>query len=190
MPKILAFSGSSREGSYNQKVVAIAAQGAKDAGAEVTLISLADYPMPLYAQDLEAREGIPKNAQRFKDLLLSHDGLLIASPEYNSAFSPLLKNALDWASRASNADEPPLYAYQSKIVGIMSASPGALGGMRSLVFLRMLLENMGMMVLPSQKSISKAHEAFDDKDELIKERDAKSIKSIGSELAKMLQRSD
>ncbi len=186
MSKILAFSGSAREGSYNQKLVAIAAQGAREAGAEVTLISLADFPMPLFDEDLESAEGLPENALRFKELLLSHDALLIASPEYNSAFSPLLKNAFDWASRVSEPDEPPLHVYQGKMAGIMSASPGALGGLRGLVFLRMLLENMGMMVLPGQRSIGSIHKAVDEQGKLMKERDTKAIMSIGRELVMRL----
>ena len=99
MPKILAFSGSARKSSFNQKLVAIAAEGASAAGADITLINLADYPMPMFDEDLEASEGMPAAARAFKQLLIDHDGLLIASPEYNSAFSPLLKNAIDWATR-------------------------------------------------------------------------------------------
>ena len=99
MPKILAFSGSARKSSFNQKLVTIAAEGANAAGADITLINLADYPMPMFDEDLEASEGMPAAARAFKQLLIDHDGLLIASPEYNSAFSPLLKNAIDWATR-------------------------------------------------------------------------------------------
>ncbi len=100
MIKVLAFAGSSRQESFNKKLVRIAAAGAEGAGARVTVIDLADYPMSLFNQDLEAGEGMPEAARAFKQLLIEHDGFLIASPEYNGAFSPLLKNALDWASRA------------------------------------------------------------------------------------------
>ena len=99
MPKILAFSGSARKESYNQKLVQIAAQGAEQAGAEVTVVNLVDYPLPIYNQDLERAEGMPPPAKALKALFIRHDGFIIASPEYNSAFSPLLKNVLDWVSR-------------------------------------------------------------------------------------------
>ncbi|MCU7809034.1 MAG: NAD(P)H-dependent oxidoreductase, partial [Candidatus Thiodiazotropha sp. (ex Semelilucina semeliformis)] len=113
-PRILAFAGSSRTESFNKRLLAIAVSGAEAAGADVTRIDLADYPMPLFNQDLESEDGMPENALKFKRLLTSHDAFIIASPEYNSAFSPLLKNVIDWASRAESDDEPPLMAYQGK----------------------------------------------------------------------------
>ncbi len=186
MPRILAFAGSSRAASFNKKLVALAAEGARAAGAEVTLIDLADFPMPLFEQDLEAREGMPEHAARFKELLLTHDGLLIASPEYNSAFSPLLKNALDWASRATSDNEPPLAAYRGKFAALMAASPGALGGLRGLVFLRMLLGNIGINVLATQKAIPAAHEAFAEDGTLRNTRDDKAVRDLGKELAETL----
>ncbi|WP_374087398.1 NADPH-dependent FMN reductase [Methylomicrobium lacus] len=158
-PKILAFSGSARKNSFNQRLVKIAAQGAEQAGAEVTVINLADFPMPIFNQDDEAEHGIPEAARAFKQLLIAHDGFLIASPEYNSAFSPLLKNAIDWASRREG-DEAPLLAYRGKVAAIMAASPGALGGLRGLVFLRLLLSNIGVTVLPEQQAIVQADKAL------------------------------
>jgi len=185
MTKILAFSGSARTDSYNQKLVKIAALGAEQAGAQVTIISLADFPMPIFNQDSEAAEGIPDAAQRFKQLLIEHDGFLIASPEYNSAFSPLLKNAIDWASRRTG-DEPPLLAYRGKIAGIMAASPGALGGLRGLVFLRLLLSNIGVTVLPEQHALSQAGQAFDADDGLLDESVRSTVMNLGSVLAKTI----
>lgn len=158
-PKILAFSGSARNDSYNQRLVGIAAQGAQQAGAQVTLVSLADFPMPIYDQDEEADLGLPEHARAFKQLLIEHDGFLIASPEYNSAFTPLLKNAIDWASRRVG-EEAPLVAFRGKSAAIMAASPGALGGLRGLVFLRMLLGNIGVTVQPEQYAVGQAAEAF------------------------------
>lgn len=181
-PKILAFAGSARAESFNRKLAAVAARGAQEAGAEVTLVNLGDFAMPIYHGDLEENEGIPAGALAFKKLLLEHDGLLIASPEYNSAFSPLLKNAIDWASRAESDDEPALAAYRGKVAAIMSASPGGLGGLRGLVFLRMLLENIGVMVLPKQRAISKAYEAFDDAGELKDEREREGIHALAADL--------
>jgi len=183
MTKILAFSGSSRKGSYNQKMVEIAASGAKNAGAEVTVIDLADYPMPIFNQDLEAKQGMPDNALAFKQRLIEHDGFLIASPEYNSAFSPLLKNVIDWASRATTENEPPLLAYQGKTAAIMAASPGALGGIRGLVFLRMLLGNMGVTILPEQQALRQAFKAFNDDGSLIDNKQQQAIMSLGEKLA-------
>lgn len=188
MSRILAFAGSARAGSFNKKLIAIAAEGARAAGVEVTLIDLADFPMPLFDQDLEGRDGMPEPAARFKELLLAHDGLLIASPEYNSAISPLLKNCIDWASRATSDDEPPLAAYRGKFAGILAASPGALGGLRGLVFLRLLLGNIGITVLANQKAIPAAHEAFADDGSLKNARDAKAVADIGRELAETLVR--
>lgn len=183
MAKILAFAGSARKHSFNKNLVAIAAEGARQAGAEVTLIDLADYPMPLFDQDLETEQGMPTAAQAFKDLLIEHDGLLIASPEYNSAFSPLLKNAIDWASRATTENETPLVAYKDKYAAIMSTSPGGLGGMRGLVFLRMLLGNLGITVLPNQQAVPSAFQAFDESGGLADEKVQAKVMALGESLA-------
>ncbi len=186
MTRILAFSGSARKGSTNSKLVKIAAEGAKQAGSDVTVIDLADYPMPLYDQDLEMSEGIPENAIRFKKLLLEHEGVLIASPEYNSAFSPLLKNVIDWASRSTTENEPPLSAYRGKSVAIMAASPGGLGGLRGLVFLRMLLGNLGMIVLPEQHAVGNALKAFGESGQLLDETQQQNILNLGKNLVEHL----
>jgi len=188
MVKILAFSGSARENSYNQKLVKIAALGASKAGAKVTVIDLADYPLPLYNADLEKEQGLPENAKRLKQLMLEHDGLLIASPEYNSAFSPLLKNTIDWMSRAETKDEAPLAAYQGKVAAIMAASPGALGGIRGLVFLRMLLSNIGVIVLPGQQAIPQAYKAFHQEGFLNDEKQQTAILALGCQLANTIDK--
>ena len=146
-PRILAFAGSLRRESFNKKLVPIAAKGARDAGAEVTLIDLADFPLPLFDQDLEARQGMPENGKKLKQLFIDHDGLLIASPEYNSSITAVLKNTIDWVSRPA-PDEPSLVAFRSKVATLMSASPGALGGLRRLVHVRSILGNIGVIVLP------------------------------------------
>jgi len=159
-PRILAFAGSVRKDSYNKKLLAVAVQAARNAGLEVTHIDLADYPLPLYNADLEAADGMPDNAGKLKTLFLAHQGLLIASPEYNSSFTPLLKNTIDWLSRPASDNEPMLAPFLGKIAGLMAASPGALGGLRGLVPLRMLLENISVTVIPRQVAIVKAHEAF------------------------------
>ena len=158
-PRILAFAGSARRDSWNKILVRIAADGSSAAGAEVTLVDLADFPLPIIDQDLEAREGLPENAQRFKELMISHQAFLIACPEYNSSITPLLKNTIDWASRPSPG-ESPLLCYTGKLATLISASPGPLGGLRGLVHVRAILGNIGTLVLPGTISIVKAHEAF------------------------------
>lgn len=187
MPKILAFSGSSRIGSYNQQLVKIAAHGARQAGAEVTVVNLADYPMPIFNQDLEMAEGMPKPARAFKELLIAHDGFLIASPEYNSAFSPLLKNTIDWASRREG-DESPLLAFRGKVAVIMAASPSVLGGLRGLVFLRMLLANIGIIVLPDQQAVAQADKAFHTDGYLLDESKQDAVIKLGMLLAQYLKK--
>lgn len=159
MAKILAFAGSARKDSVNKKLVALAAERARAAGAEVTLVDLADYRMPLYDGDLEAESGIPEAAQKLKALMKEHDGLLIACPEYNSSITPLLKNTIDWCSRAEG-DEKPLAAYTGKTAALLAASPGGLGGLRGLVHVRAILGNIGVTVVPSQLALSKAFSAF------------------------------
>ncbi|WP_414830226.1 NADPH-dependent FMN reductase [Alteromonas sp. H39] len=184
MAKLLAFAGSTRKNSYNQAILDVSAEGAREAGAEVTVISLADYAMPIFNEDEEAEFGIPERAQAFKELLIYHDGFLIASPEYNSSYPALLKNAIDWASRKAG-DEAVLAAYKGKVAGIMAASAGGLGGMRVLVVLRMLLENLGTMVLPAQRAVAKVSTLLDDNGAVSDEKTIKQLKSLGKETAEL-----
>ncbi len=186
-PAILGFAGSTRKDSWNKKLVQLALQGAEAAGATVTFLDLRDLPMPLYDGDLEEASGLPENARRFKDLLKSHQGLLIASPEYNSSFSAVLKNAIDWASR-SEEGEAPLACFNDKVCALMSTSPGALGGLRGLVPLRMLLGNIGVVVLPDQMAIPKAMEAFTPEGALKDPRQQAGIQALGANVAKLLLR--
>ncbi len=160
MPKILAFSGSIRRDSWNRKLIRSAADAAQAAGGDVTLIDLADYPLPLMDEDLETREGLPANAQRLKALFKAHDALLISSPEYNSSIPPLLKNTLDWVSREWQG-ESGLVPYQGKVAAIMAASPYQFGGIRMLPHLRQILNTLGVLVLPGQFSLAHAGDAFD-----------------------------
>lgn len=183
-PHILAFAGSLRAGSYNKKLVRIAAAAAEDAGAKVTVINLDDYPLPLFDEDVEER-GTPENATKLKALMKAADGFLIASPEYNSSISGALKNAIDWASRPAK-DEPPLVAFAGKAATIMAASPGNLGGLRGLVTLRSILGNIQVIVLPDQFTVSQAHEAFDTQDQLSDEKAQQRVKDLGSGLTGFL----
>jgi chromate reductase len=170
MAKLLFFAGSSRRGSLNKKLASKAAKLAEQKSVDVSVIDLKDFQMPLYDGDLEAAEGLPENAIKLKKLFVEHDGFYIASPEYNSSFSALLKNALDWISRPHEKDETPLSAFGGKIAAIGSIAPGALGGLRGLVPLRMMLGNIGVHVVPNQVAIPFGFEAFDDEDELKDER--------------------
>ncbi len=185
-PHILAFGGSLRRDSYNQKLAAIAAAGGREAGAEVTVISLRDFALPLFDEDLEAAHGMPEAAKRLKAIFREHDGLIIASPEYNSSITAALKNAIDWVSRVESNDEPSLSALAGKTAVICSASPGGLGGLRGLVHLRAILGNIGITVLPDQIAISKAYEAFTADGALADEKQQARVKALGSNLAKHL----
>jgi len=185
MPHILAFASSTRRESFNKKLVAIAAQGAREAGAEVTLIDLKDFPLPLFDQDLEAEQGMPENGKKIKKLFIDHDGLLIASPEYNSSLPAVLKNAIDWVSRPAPG-EPSLVAFRGKVATLMSASPGALGGLRGLVHVRSILGNIGVIVLPDQIAVAKAHEAFQPDGSLVDSKRQAGVEGLGKTLASFL----
>ena len=187
-PRIVAFAGSLRAGSFNKKLLAIAADAARAAGAEVTIIDLRELALPLFDQDLEDASGLPEGAKKLKALLRASDGFLIASPEYNSSVTAALKNAIDWASRAETDDEPPLAAYRGKTAALCAASPGALGGLRGLVTLRSILGNIGVIVLPDQVCIATAHEAFDDTGKLKDERKAKQVAALAKALVETLRK--
>jgi len=184
-PKILAFAGSTRTDSFNKKLVKIAADGAREAGADVTIIDLRDYPMPLYDEDLEKKEGLSSSTRKLKELMSSHHGFLISSPEYNSSISGVLKNTIDWTSRQGD-DKSPMSCFKDKVAGIMSASPGGLGGLRGLVHVRAILENMGVMVIPSQAAISKANDVFNLDGTMKNEKQEQQVKKIGTNLAQIL----
>ena len=186
-PKILAFSGSSRAGSFNQQLVENAARAAEDAGADVRLINLGDFPMPIMNQDLEEKEGQPENGTKLKQLFIESDGLLIAAPEYNSSITPLLKNAFDWVSRRVG-DETPLVAYKGKVVALLSASPGRLGGLRGLVHVRAILGYLGAIVLPKQHAVSSAGDAFDHDRKLVDESDVKGVRDVVDQLVSVTSR--
>ena len=183
--KILAFAGSVRQASFNKKLLSIAVAGARAAGALVTLIDLREFPLPLMDEDLEAKEGLPAHARKLKDLFLAHQGLLLACPEYNSSITPLLKNAIDWVSRPVPG-EAPLGCFAGKAAALCAASPGALGGLRSLVTVRAILGNIKVTVLPDQVTIRQAHEAFSPDGALKDPKQQASAAALGAELARVL----
>lgn len=180
MIKLLAFSGSLRKQSFNQSIVRAAAAGAEKAGASVTVVHLSDYAAELFNEDNEATSGIPPQAQKLKELMIAHDGFLIATPEYNSGYSAALKNAIDWASRKSEG-ETALQAFKGKTATIMAASPGALGGIRGLVPLRMLLGNIGMHVHPGQQAIGGVAKLLNDAGEVIDEKTLQKLHALGEQ---------
>lgn len=187
-PKIVAFAGSTRLESFNKKLVHVAVGAAIAAGADVTLVDLRELALPLYDGDVETADGLPEGAKRFKALLRDSQGIMIASPEYNSSITGALKNAIDWATRLETDNEPQLSAFRGKTVAIMSASPGALGGLRGLVTLRMLLGNIGLLVLPDQVTVPAAHEAFDENGALKDEKKAKQVAKLAKSLVELLQK--
>lgn len=181
-PRILAFAGSLRKDSFNQRLVRLAARAAESAGAKVTVINLRDYPMPIFDEDLEAAIGLPEPAMKFRSLMYEHDGLLIACPEYNSSITAALKNTIDWASRPLPG-EPPLKAFRGKAAALLSASPGALGGLRGLVHVRAILGNIGVIVLPDQIAVPRAHEVFNADGSLKDAKQQEAVDAIGRTLA-------
>ena len=176
-PKILVFAGSARGASFNKKLAAAAAGMAKAAGAEVTLLDLADHRLPIYDGDLEAGEGVPAGAKALRKVFLEHDGFIIASPEYNSSIAPMLKNTLDWISRP-DGDDAMVAAYKGKTAGLISASPGALGGLRGLVHLRSILGNIGVTVVPQQAAMSAAAKGFNDDGAIADAGQAGAVKAV------------
>lgn len=153
MKTLLAFAGSSRHGSLNQLLLARAVAMAESMGATVETLDLRGLNLPIYDGDYEAANGLPAGVIDLKEAMKEADGFLIASPEYNSHPTPLLINALDWASRSGAGDEVPLSAFRGKIAGLMSSSPGALGGLRSLWALRSMLQNIGVVVAPTLAAV-------------------------------------
>ncbi|GAB1263954.1 NAD(P)H-dependent oxidoreductase [Aurantivibrio infirmus] len=180
--KILFLAGSARKDSMNKKLARHAYEVALSKGADATFIDLKDFSMPIYDGDDEAESGLPKNALKLKQIFVEHQGLFIASPEYNSSFSPLLKNALDWISRPGSKDEKPLIAYAGKVAALSAASPGHYGGIRGLVPLRMMLGNIQVNVLPQQVAIPFYGKAFNDQGVLEDENSIMLIDTLVSQL--------
>ena len=159
---ILGLSGSLREGSFNKRLLALALSSAERHGAEVSEIDLSKTPLPFYDADLEARDGLPSTVQALKQQFMDADGLMIATPEYNGFFPGVLKNCLDWLSRRNSLEDPVLSSYNGKVAGLMSATVGGSGGVRSLTGLTTQLQYLGVTVLPRPFSLVHAGKAFSD----------------------------
>lgn len=164
--KILIIPGSIRSGSLNVRLSATVAAEFVQAGADVTRISLGDFPLPIYDGDLEASTGVPKPAVELKRLIGAHHGVVIVTPEYNSSPPPLLKNAIDWISRVRERDEPLGHVFRGRPFALAAASGGRLGGSRCLMMLRLILSGCRATVIPNQLALSFADQAYDDKDRL------------------------
>lgn len=185
--KILVFAGSIRAGALSAKLAAAAAkQLALIADTEVTQISLADYPLPIFNGDLEEEKGVPENATRLARLLVAHQGVFIATPEYNHSLPPLLKNAIDWVSRIrSNAAMP----YRHRVYGLGSTSDGPIGGARALIDLRKVIATgLGAIVVPEKVEISRAQHAFDEAGELLDEIPQKRLIAVCRDLVALAGR--
>lgn len=176
MIRILSLCGSSRRGSLNQMLLDQAALGARAAGVEVTPIRLLDFELPIYRADWEAQHGLPRGAQELRALLANHQGLLIATPEHNGGYAALLKNALDWMSR------PNGFA-AGKVAALISASPGLLGGTKSQLSLQIVLNKLGVHVIPESFALGAAHQAFDAQGGLKDAEVAKAVRGVGAALA-------
>lgn len=185
---LVAFAGSARKESLNRKLLANAVKAAEAAGAKVTVVELGDLNLPMYDQDMEAEKGFPQAVLDLKKTMRDSDGFLIASPEHNSSYSALLKNAIDWTSRSSGADDPGLSSYVGKYAALMATSPGALGGLRGLFALRELLQNINVTVLPGMQAVGQGFQAFDDNGDLKDEKTAGNIRNLVSTLIKTLQK--
>jgi NAD(P)H-dependent FMN reductase len=185
MVRILVFAGSARKASLNKKLARVAAEAARAAGGEVTLIDLDDYPMPVYHGDLEATEGMPENGRKLRALFIEHDAILVASPENNQSITALLKNTIDWLSRDigdGKGTNNGLAPYRGKVAGLMNATPGPYGGVRHLYHLRQVLSGLQMIVLPNQVQLAHADRAFGADGLLVDERMVKAVNTLAKAL--------
>jgi len=178
-PKILVIPGSLRAKSYNVRLAALATKELMLADADVTRISLLDYPLPIYDADTAEESGPPHNAFKLKQLISAHQGIFIASPEYNASLTPLIKNTIDWISVVRERGEPPLAAYQNRVFALGGASPRRSGASHSLLALRQVLAvGCGALVLAEQVTVPNAEHAFDDMDELTDAGAANQLKVV------------
>lgn len=178
--KLLIFAGSTRQQSFNRKLAAATAALAHDAGAEVSHIELADFDIPMYNADLEAR-ATPPDVLRLKALMYEHPAWIVCTPEYNASYPALVKNTFDWVSSPVKSDPTWADGFKSsrgKVVGVLSASPGGLGGLRSQSHLVPLLLNLMCWVAPQNYALSRAGDAFDAQGALTGDAHVKSVRAV------------
>ena len=186
--KIAIIPGSLRSGSLNAKLAAVAAHELALAGAEITRISLADFPLPIYDGDLQAKSGVPKNAVNLKRMIGAHHGVLIVTPEYNSSVPALVKNTIDWVSRVQDRHETRGQVFRERVFAIAAASGGRLGGSRALAALRLILSACHAPVIPNQIALSFAEHAYDDMDHLKHPADIDALQALVRQLIDVSQR--
>ena len=178
--QILIFAGSTRQDSYNRKLAKVAASIARQQGAEPSLLELSDYDIPLYNADLEA-QGTPADVIRLKQAMHSHAAWIVCSPEYNGSYPALLKNAIDWASSPVKGDaqwSDGVLPFRNKVIGMASASPGGLGGLRAQSHLAALLLNLECWVAPRSHAVSHAAEAFDAQGHLLRTQNQQGMEAL------------
>lgn len=184
-PKILVFAGSFRAGSFSAKLAAAAAKELALNDADVTLISLGDYPMPIYDGDLEEDKGVPENAKKLARQIAAHQGVFIATPEYNNSLPALLKNSIDWVSRIKDTE----INCRERVYGLGASSPGPFGGSRALLDLRKVLINaVGAIIIPDKVEVVRAGDAFDESGNLVAEMPKKNLTTLSKNLVKLAGR--
>jgi chromate reductase, NAD(P)H dehydrogenase (quinone) len=186
--KILVIPGSLRTGSLNARLAAAAAYEFAQAGADVTRISLGDFPLPIYDGDLQSKSGVPKNAVNLKRMIGAHHGVLIVTPEYNSSVPPLVKNTIDWLTRVQDPPEARGQVFRERAFAIAAASASRLGGTRALAALRLILSACHATVIPNQLALSFAGEAYDDMDRLKHPADIDALDALVRQLIDASQR--
>ena len=184
-PKILAFAGSTRKDSFNKRLAKVALHAAEQAGAETTFIDLHDYNMPLYSKDLHDEQGMPGGVIEFKEMLKSHNGFLIASPEYNGSLTGTLKNAIDWATIKADGEER-MACWNGKIAGLVSASPGSLGGIRGLHHLRTILAGIGTFVLPNHLAVGNSTTNLQNDIQITDEKLQQQVENLSAEMVRVI----
>jgi chromate reductase, NAD(P)H dehydrogenase (quinone) len=185
--KILVIPGSLRSGSHNARLAAAASYQFAQAGADVTRISLSDFPLPIYDGDLQSKSGVPKHAINLKRMMSAHHGVLIVTPEYNSSVPPLVKNTIDWVSRVQDTHETRYQVFRGRPFAIASASESRLGGVRCLAALRLILSTCQATVIPNQLALSFAGEAYDDMDRLKHPADIEALGALVRQLIDVSQ---
>ena len=183
--RVLAMSGSARMGSLNQRLLNVAVQGALAAGAEVTVVSLSDFPLPFFDSELEQEQGVPANALDLQKLFSEHDALLVASPDYNGGYTALLKNTIDWMSRPTTEKVSGMALFANKPTAVISASPGPMGGIRSMLAMRGVLEKLGAVLIPQTFTLGVAHLAFAENGQLTNPQVEGEVKAVGAALVKV-----
>ena len=186
--KILVIPGSLRTGSLNARLAAVAAHELVQSGAEVTRISLSDFPLPIFDGDLQAKSGVPKHAVNLKRMIGAHHGVLIVTPEYNSSVPALLKNTIDWITRVQDPHETRGQVFRERMFAIAAASGGRLGGTRALAALRLILSACHATVVPNQLALSFAEQAYNDMDHLKHPADVEALQAMVRQLIDVSQR--